>query len=329
MKMTGNRVSVAPMMDWTDRHCRYFHRLLAPKVRLYTEMVTTGALLFGNTDRFLQFEDAEHPVALQLGGADPDDLARCARLAADRGYDEVNLNCGCPSDRVQRGRFGACLMAEPGLVGDCLAAMREAVDIPVTVKSRIGIDNHDDYGFLRDFVGTVSARSGIDTVILHARKAWLSGLSPRENREVPPLDYDRVARLKADFPDLRVVLNGGLRTKQAIETELSRFDGVMIGREAYQNPWLLRELYEDLEGAGGLLSRDGVVDAMVHYAKARAVEGVPVKSITRHMLGLFQGMPGARKWRRHLSENAVTANAGPEVLYRAREAMAPHQRAAA
>ena len=235
------KLCVAPMMDWTDRHCRYFHRLLAPNARLYTEMVTTGAVLHGDREHILGFSAAEHPVAIQLGGSEPAELAASARIAAEFGYDEINLNVGCPSDRVQRGAFGACLMREPGLVRDCLAAMREAVTIPVTVKTRLGVDECDSWAFLRDFVGTV-AESGVDTFIIHARKAWLKGLSPRQNRKVPPLDYQRVYRLKQEFPTLTVVLNGGLADGEAVAAALARVDGVMLGRAAYQNPWLLAGL---------------------------------------------------------------------------------------
>ncbi len=313
-----NGISVAPMMDWTDRHCRFFHRLLNPGARLYTEMVTSGALLHGDADRHLSFDPAEHPVALQLGGSDPADLAACARMGEQWGYDEINLNCGCPSDRVQRGRFGACLMAEPDLVGDCLKAMADAVSIPVTIKTRIGIDEQDDYRFLADFIGTVTARSGVDTVIIHARKAWLSGLSPKENREIPPLLYDRPARLKQDFPALKIIVNGGIADREAVTTQLAVFDGVMIGREAYQNPWFLRELVDDRSGLPDALE---IVGAMARYAEQQARRNVPVKSITRHMLGLFHGRPGARKWRRYLSENAPRAGGDHTVLLRALDAM--------
>jgi len=313
------QISVAPMMDWTDRHCRYFHRLLHPAARLYTEMVTTGALLHGDVARHLAFNDSEHPVALQLGGSDPADLAACARLGEEWGYDEINLNCGCPSDRVQRGRFGACLMTEPDLVGDCLRAMADAVSIPVTIKTRIGIDQRDDYAFLADFVGSVTQRSGIDTVIIHARKAWLSGLSPRENREIPPLLYDRPARLKQDFPGLKVIANGGIADQATVEAQLAVFDGGMIGREAYQNPWFLRELSTD----ASLPDAVEIVESMAAYAQAEAGRGVPVKSIARHMLGLFHGRPGARKWRRYLSENAPRAGGDHGILLRALEAMQP------
>ena len=283
-----NRFSIAPMLDWTDRHCRYFHRLLTRNTLLYTEMVTTGAILFGKGD-YLQYSADEHPIALQLGGSDPDALAKCARIAEERGYDEINLNVGCPSDRVQNGRFGACLMASSQLVADCVAAMRAEVSIPVTVKSRIGIDDLDSYEFLCDFIETVK-QSGCDTFIVHARKAWLSGLSPKENRDIPPLDYERVYQLKRDYPQLIIAINGGITDLAQIKEHLLHVDGVMVGREAYQNPYMLAHIDEHLQ-SGGYLSH-----------------------ITRHMLGLFQGVPGARAWRRYLSENATRKGAGTEVL---------------
>lgn len=320
--MTGTRAAgdwrlcVAPMMDWTDRHCRYFHRLLAPSARLYTEMVTTGAVIHGDREYLLGFDPAEHPVALQLGGSEPDELAEAARIGAEWGYDEINLNCGCPSDRVQKGRFGACLMLEPERVRDGLAAMREAVDVPVTVKTRIGVDEYDSEAFLHRFVAIV-AESGIDTVIVHARKAWLSGLSPKQNREVPPLDHDRVARLKAAFPGLRIVLNGGLvETDQSLEA-LARFDGVMLGRAAYQNPWILAELQQHLDPKVAPSDRGEVVTRMIEYAERMAVErGVRLQAIGRHMLGLFHGQPGARGWRRGLSQQMHLDEAGPNLFER-------------
>ncbi|NKI35317.1 tRNA dihydrouridine(20/20a) synthase DusA [Wenzhouxiangella sp. XN79A] len=308
------RLCVAPMMDWTDRHCRYFHRLLAPSARLYTEMVTTGAVLHGDRDYLLGFDPAEHPVALQLGGSEPDELAEAARIGAEWGYDEINLNCGCPSDRVQKGRFGACLMLEPERVRDGLAAMRDAVDVPVTVKTRIGVDDHDSEAFLHRFVEIV-ADSGVDTFILHARKAWLSGLSPKQNREVPALDYDRVARLKQAFPRLRVVLNGGLVETAACRAALARFDGVMLGRAAYQNPWILVELQEALVPGSAPADRAEVVERMVEYAERMQGErGVRLQAIGRHLLGLFHGQPGARGWRRGLSQNMHRDGAGPALL---------------
>ncbi len=309
-------ISVAPMMDWTDRHDRFFLRQIAPSVRLYTEMITTGALIHGDRARFLAFDPAEHPVALQLGGADPDALAEAASMGADWGYDEINLNCGCPSDRVQKGRFGACLMAEPALIRDCVAAMQDAVRVPVTVKTRIGIDDQDDLDFLLRFVDAIVAGGGA-AVIIHARKAWLSGLSPKENREVPPLRYDRAMAVKAAFPDLPVILNGGLSDAAQVGTALPDFDGVMVGRAAYQNPWLLASLEQQFLGGTPAPDRHSVVRRMLPYIEERLAAGVPLKAITRHMLGLFQGVPGARAWRRTLSEEAVRPGAGPEVVLRA------------
>ena len=297
-----NYIAVAPMMDWTDRHCRFFHRLLAPRAHLYTEMVTTGAILHGDRDRFLRFDTAEQPVALQLGGSDPADLARCAGLGAAYGYDEINLNCGCPSDRVQAGRFGACLMAEPDLVAACVAAMADVADVPITVKCRIGIDDSAEDLFFT-FVEKVAA-AGCDKFIVHARQAWLQGLSPKENREVPPLRYDIAARLKSEFPRLRIVLNGGLGGVEQIETQLMTFDGVMVGRAAYQNPWLLAELSARLHDVSVITTREAAALAMIPYIERQHHEhGTPAKSITRHMLGLFNGQRGGRQWRRYLSEN--------------------------
>jgi tRNA-dihydrouridine synthase A len=305
-------VAVAPMMDWTDRHCRYFLRLLTPHALLYTEMVTAQAIVHGDRERLLGFDPAESPVALQLGGSDPAMLASAALTGANFGYAEINLNVGCPSDRVQSGRFGACLMAEPALVRNCVAAMRDAVQIPVTVKSRIGIDDHDDYGFLRDFIGTV-AESGCNTFIVHARKAILAGLSPKQNREVPPLRYDYVYRLKTEFPHLSIMLNGGVRDLDSVRTHLARVDGVMIGREAYHNPYFLAELEHALHGLE-LPSREAVMARYADYVEARLAEGVRLPSMTRHVLGLYLGKPGARRWRRQLSEGTCTPGAGAEVI---------------
>ena len=311
------RFSVAPMLDWTDRHCRYFLRQLTRQTLLYTEMVTTGALLYGKGD-YLAFNEAEHPVALQLGGCEPDALAQCARMAEQRGYNEINLNVGCPSDRVQNGRFGACLMAEPERVAQCIAAMRSVVSIPVTVKTRIGIDEQDSYDFLCDFIGTVTERGGCETFIIHARKAWLSGLSPKENREIPPLDYDRVYQLKQDFPRLTLAINGGIKTLDQAERHLQRLDGVMMGREAYQNPSILSRVDSQLFGAvDPHESPADVVAAMLPYIENELSRGTFLGHITRHMLGLFQGMPGARQWRRHLSENAHKPGAGIAVVEQA------------
>ena len=302
------------MMDWTDRHYRYFARLISRHTLLYTEMVTTGALIHGDRERFLRFDPAEHPIALQLGGSDPDEMAECARMGADSGYDEININVGCPSDRVQNGRFGACLMAEPALVADCVAAMRAAVDVPVTVKTRIGIDDRDSYAELCAFAAAM-ASAGCAALIVHARKAWLSGLSPRENREVPPLRWDWVISLKRDFPALPVVLNGGVTTLAQAEELLNNLDGVMIGREAYQNPWLLAEADRRIFGAARVpLSPHQVLAEMMSYVERKLAEGVPLASMTRHLLGLFHGRRGAKAWRRTLSEQAHRSGADIEVL---------------
>jgi tRNA-dihydrouridine synthase A len=308
------RFSVAPMMDWTDRHCRVFHRILTRHALLYTEMVTTGALIHGPRDRLLAYSDPEHPVALQLGGSDPADLAACARMAEERGYDEVNLNCGCPSDRVQNGRFGACLMGEPELVADCIAAMRAAVSIPVTVKCRIGIDDQDPDVSLRRFIDTVSA-SGPDVFIVHARKAWLKGLSPRENREVPPLDYDLVRRVKAERPGLTIILNGGIRSLDESLAHLAWADGVMMGRAAYEHPWGLAAVDSAIFGAvPQVASALQAVEQFIPYVERELGQGVPLGAMTRHILGVFHGRPGARLFRRHLSENAHKRGAGIAVL---------------
>ncbi|NIA70411.1 tRNA dihydrouridine(20/20a) synthase DusA [Pelagibius litoralis] len=302
------------MMDWTDRHERAFLRTISQRALLYTEMVTTGAILHGDRDRFLAFDDVEHPVALQLGGSDPDDLAACAREGALRGYDEINLNLGCPSDRVQRGRFGACLMTEPDLVADCVAAMIGAVDIPVTVKTRIGVDEQDSYEALQAFVETIAA-AGCRSFTIHARKAWLSGLSPKQNREVPPLRYEVVYALKRDFADLEIVLNGGVQTLEEAEAHLQQVDGVMIGRAAYQTPYILAEADRRIfDEPVAPRSREQIVEDFLPYVERQLCLGVPLKSITRHMLGLFNGLPGARAWRRHLSEEAHLPGAGPEVV---------------
>ena len=292
------RACVAPMMDWSDRHCRYLHRLLSRHARLYTEMVTAGALLHGDVARHLRFDAVEHPLALQLGGSEPDDLARAARLGAQWGYDEINLNCGCPSPRVQRGAFGACLMAEPTRVADCVKAMRDAVDVPVTVKHRIGIDREEDYGFVRDFVGTV-ADAGCLVFIVHARNAWLDGLSPKQNREVPPLRPEQVYRLKREFPALTIAINGGVASTAQIQMHLQQVDGVMLGRAAYHDPWLLRDWDEALFGAAASrLTREQVEQQMVGYMLREAAEhGTPWTAIARHMLGLRNGLAGARRWR--------------------------------
>jgi tRNA-dihydrouridine synthase A len=303
------------MMDVTDRHCRYFLRLLAPSVRLYTEMITAQAILRGDRARLLAFDPAEHPVALQLGGSDPQDLAAAARAGADAGYDEVNLNVGCPSDRVRDGRFGACLMAEPGLVADCVAAMAAAVRVPVTVKTRIGIDDRDDYAFLAAFVARVAA-AGCRTFVVHARKAVLAGLSPHENRTVPPLRHDVVHRLKAEFPELCVVVNGGITTLDGIAAQLARVDGVMLGRKVAEDPYFLTAVQERFLGApaGGAPDRESVVRRMQDYAEREGLRGVRLHHITRHMLGLYHGRPGARRWRRFMSERAGQPDATPALL---------------
>lgn len=308
------RFSVAPMMDWTDRHCRAFHRVLSRRARLYTEMVTTGAVIHGDRERILGFSPAEHPVAVQLGGSDPRDLAEAARICEGEGYAEVNLNVGCPSDRVQDGRFGACLMREPGLVAEGVAAMKAAVSIPVTVKCRIGVDDQDPEAALDALADAVVA-AGVDALIVHARKAWLQGLSPKENRDVPPLDYGRVHRLKARFPDLPIAINGGIRTIEACEQQLRHVDGVMLGRAAYQDPELLLQVDPVLFGEAAPVA-DGfeAIAAYEPYVAARLAEGVRLSSITRHMLGLFPGRPGARAYRRHLATEAVKPGAGLETL---------------
>ena len=319
-------------MDWTDRHCRAFHRAISSKAFLYTEMVTTGALIHGDVERHLGFDPLEHPVALQLGGSEPGDLAACARLAQRYGYAEVNLNCGCPSERVQRGAFGACLMETPEQVADCVKAMRDAVSIPVTVKHRIGLGRHEGYDFVRDFIGTVAA-AGCDLFIVHARNAWLDGLSPKENREVPPLRYDIVHRLKAEFPDLTIILNGGLTTHEGASASAQGLDGVMFGREAYHNPWVLGEVDSHWYGVADLSdhppagspvvspvgshrgprSRRAVAEAMAVYAEG--FPGLPARVILRHLLGLYHGQPRARLWRQRLSGAAAAAiGAAPELL---------------
>jgi tRNA-dihydrouridine synthase A len=363
----GFHISVAPMMDWTDRHCRYFHRLLSPNAVLYTEMVTTGALIHGDAERYLRFNAQEHPVALQLGGSDPADLATSAKMGEDHGYDEINLNCGCPSDRVQRGKIGAILMEEPELVAESVAAMRAAVDIPVTIKCRIAIDDYEEEPFLDRFVQTVAA-SGCDTFIIHARKAWLQGLSPKENRDVPPLNYDLVKEMKARYPQLNIIINGGINSVEQIQSLLPRhpvgmadqseghlhkrdpekdgskaadnagfppfkaayptrgnndilLDGAMIGRKAYQDPYFLTELEADIFGNTAPISRETAILQMIPYIEQQAKDhGTPLKSITRHMLGLFNGIPGAKRWKRILSEEAHKPETTPEILKTAMEA---------
>jgi tRNA-dihydrouridine synthase A len=310
----ARRFAIAPMMEWTDRHCRFFHRLLTRRALIYTEMITTGAVLRGDRARLLAYDAAEHPVALQLGGCDPWALAECARIGADLGYDEINLNVGCPSDRVQDGRFGACLMAEPALVGDCVAAMKAKVSVPVTVKCRIGIDEQDPETSLGTFACAVE-QAGVDALVVHARKAWLQGLSPRENRDIPPLDYDRVYRLKAAHPKLPVVLNGGITSVAMASGCLSHVDGVMMGRAAYQEPWRLAgvdpSIFGHQEPFGSLKA---AAEALIPYIERELAAGTKLSSITRHILGLFRGVPGARAFRRHLATEAVKPGAGVDVL---------------
>ncbi|MEP6873984.1 MAG: tRNA dihydrouridine(20/20a) synthase DusA [Burkholderiales bacterium] len=317
------RLSIAPMMDWTDRHCRYFHRLLTKQTRLYTEMVTTGALLHGNVPRHLDFNAEEHPLALQLGGSEPADLAQCARLAEEWGYDEVNLNCGCPSERVQRGAFGACLMNEPQLVADCVKAMRDGTSLPVTVKHRIGVDKTERYEFVRDFVGTV-AQAGCEVFIVHARNAWLKGISPKENRELPPLRYETVHQLKREFPHLTIVLNGGLKTNAQIDEQLAHVDGVMLGREAYHQPWLMTDWDARYFGAAPVAhDREAIEDAMVAYMARAAATGEPWSHVSRHLLGLRNGQAGARRWRQVWSDHRLKNDAPADVSAQARAAFSP------
>lgn len=315
--MIKRTLSIAPMLDWTDRYYRYFARLLTKHTLLYTEMITTGALLHGDRERFLKFDPSEHPVALQLGGSDPSDLAECSRIAEDAGYDEVNLNVGCPSDRVQSGSFGACLMLEPNLVAECIDSMQRAVSIPITVKHRIGIDQDESYETLHHFVNRVS-QTGCSTFIVHARNAWLQGLSPKENREIPPLRYETVYRLKQDFPDLEIIINGGIKSIETAKEQLNILDGVMIGREAYQNPWILAEVdrvifYDNHP----IANRHEIIERLMPFVQKEFECGTPLNRITRHILGLFQNQPGAKAWRRHISENSHRENALPELITQA------------
>ncbi len=314
MIKVSRRFSVAPMMDWSDRHCRYLWRLISKNALLYSEMVTTGALIHGDAARFLEFNQAEEPVALQLGGSNAQDLAKCARMAQDWGYNEVNLNCGCPSDRVQNGMIGAILMKHAPLVADGMKAMQDAVDIDVTIKHRIGVDDMEDYAGLVDFVGTI-ADTGCKTFIVHARKAWLQGLSPKQNREIPPLQYEMVYDLKQQFPDLEIILNGGLHNLELCQEQIPLLDGVMVGREAYSNPYILADVdrlfYDDKHV---IPSRIEVAEAFMDYCQKQIREGLKLKYMTRHILGLFQGVPGARSFRRHISENAYHDGATIQVL---------------
>lgn len=329
MTAAHHRLSVAPMMDWTDRHCRAFHRLLSRHALLYTEMVTTGAILYGDAERHLAFDPGERPVALQLGGSDPAALAESAAAGESHGYEEINLNVGCPSDRVQNGRFGACLMAEPDLVARCITAMKAATTLPVTVKTRIGVDARDSYEELCDFVARV-ANGGCETFIIHARKAWLQGLSPKENREIPPLSHETVYRLKTDFPELHIVLNGGVADLDAAEGHLAQVDGVMLGRAAYKEPWVLAEVDRRVFGEDTpALTREEIARQLAGYLHRRQQEGVPPRAVTRHVLGLFNGQPGARRWRQVLSDARRLDSAGAEIIEEALEAMAPPSRSPA
>lgn len=312
--MLSRTVSVAPMMGWTDRHARHFLRLITTRTLLYTEMVTTCAMLNGPVNSLLKFHASEHPLALQLGGSEPDDLAQCARIGEDAGYDEINLNVGCPSDRVRQGRFGACLMAEPNLVADCINAMQSRVSVPVTVKCRTGIDDMEDFSSLDQFVTTVAA-AGCSTFIVHARNAWLQGLSPKQNRDIPPLKYDYVYRLKRDYPELNITVNGGIKTLESVAMNLEQVDGVMLGREAYHNPYLLSEVDQLFYGeTKPVLPRTEIIDAFIPYIEEEMASGTVLHSITRHIHGLFLGCPNAKAWRRFLSENDNRADAGTKVV---------------
>jgi tRNA-dihydrouridine synthase A len=312
--MIDHRFSIAPMMEWTDRHCRFFHRLLTRRARLYTEMITTGAVLRGDRARLLGFDPAEHPVAVQLGGSDPRALAEAARICADLGYDEINLNVGCPSDRVQEGRFGACLMAEPALVGDCVAAMKGAVRIPVTVKCRIGIDDQDPEESL-DALTRIVVAAGVDALIVHARKAWLDGLSPKQNRDIPPLDYERVYRLKRAWPALHVSINGGIAGVEDAAAHLMHLDGVMMGRAAYQEPWRLLAVDPLIYGQPApFASPKAAIEAFFPHVERELARGTRLHAVTRHILGLFHAVPGARAFRRHIATHAVKPGAGIAVL---------------
>jgi tRNA-dihydrouridine synthase A len=312
----ARRLSIAPMLDWTTSPYRTFMRNLTKRTLLYTEMVTTGAIIFGNKEKYLKYNEQEHFVALQLGGSDPKALAECAQIAEQRGYDEVNLNVGCPSDRVQNGSFGACLMAEPELVGECIKAMQDVVSIPVTVKSRIGIDDFESYDFFENFIGTVNKVSECETFIVHARNAILKGLSPKENREIPPLKYDYVYRIKEQFPDFHISINGGVKTLEETEQHLQHVDGVMIGREAYNNPYMFADVDRTIYGDDNhqAASRHQAIEALFPYIEEELANGTYLNHITRHLLGMFQAVPGARKFRRHLSENATKPGADLQVL---------------
>lgn len=321
-KKIDRKLSIAPMMGWTDRNFRYFARLITPNSLLYSVMITTGALLHGDKDFFLKFNNPEEkPVALQLGGSNPKELAQSAKFGEDAGYDEINLNCGCPSDRVQKGSFGACLMKDVDLVANCIASMRDMVDIDVTVKCRIGVDEFDSYEFLSDFIGTVASVGGCKTFIIHARKAWLEGLTPKENRTIPPLKWDIVKKIKQDFPELEIIINGGFKTVKDVKEILPEVDGVMIGREAYKNPYIMAEVEREILGTKNLLSRKQVIEKMLPYIERELSQETKLKDITRHILGLFQGIRGAKTWRRILSEETLKSDAGIEVLLKALKAI--------
>ena len=322
----SRRFTIAPMLDWSDRHYRRFAREISRHTWLYTEMVTTGALIYGDRERFLRYDPVEHPLALQLGGSNPADLARCARMAQDWGYDEVNLNVGCPSERVQNGSFGACLMLEPNLVADCVKAMRDAVTIDVTIKHRIGIDQIEDYEFVRDFIGQI-AEAGCRTFIVHARNAILKGLSPKENRDIPPLKYEYAYRLKQDFPCLEILINGGITTHEQVAAHLQHVDGVMLGREAYQNPWILAEVDQRYYGDDHpVRSRSEIMHSLRDYIDAELAAGVPLRHIARHILGLYQGRPGARQWRRMLSDATLLKDADYGLIEQALAAVEINRR---
>jgi len=313
----NRKFSVAPMLDWTDRHERFFLRLISEHCLLYTEMVTTGALIHGDRSRHLDFNHEEHPVAIQLGGSDPTDLAQCAKMAEDHGYNEINLNVGCPSNRVQSGMFGACLMAKPELVAQCVAAMQNAVSIPVTVKHRIGIDENESVEELFEFVDVV-AKSGCKTFIVHARKAWLNGLSPKQNRDIPPLRYEVVHQLKQSMPQLDIIINGGIKNLDVAQEQLQYVDGVMMGREVYHNPYILSEVDQQFyQSTKTVLSRFEIIESLFPYIEKELAKGVRLHSISRHVLGLFNGFPGAKKWRRYISENATLAGADLNVVKQA------------
>lgn len=314
-------ISVAPMMDWTDRHCRYFHRLLAPSVTLYTEMVTANALIHGDIDRHLRYDQTEHPIALQLGGSEPDKLAKAIDLATPYHYDEINLNCGCPSDRVQSGAFGACLMGEPQTVARCIHAMKEVTDVPITIKCRIGIDDADEEKMLRDFINT-NTDAGCNTFIVHARKAWLKGLSPKENRDIPPLNYELVHSIKQENPKLNIQLNGGITTIDLMHGLLPHYDGLMIGRAAYHSPRLLVDIERQFYNSNWSINDEKVVQSMIDYANNQKEQyGTPVKTVTKHMVNFYQGVAGARKWRQIISEKSHTAEKAEDVLLPAYDAL--------